>query len=328
MQVLPMPDEMSIGHIGRICYITANRVSINLNSDHYLFRRALGENGSKKSFMEQLAKHTGMDPTAYAAQHSMMPVMRPSCRNDSHRLHGDPRNINVNRIYGLDWPKKYAYVCPHCVEEDQVKTGYSWFKRIHHLEGIDWCVKHKTPLFKIKAQNPWLRVPGWWLGTNDLEPESTSYGDDDSGFLDRYADISLAFLNKTKAYLVFDLAMMLGLRFKLQRERMGGSAAGVMLSDTVKAAVPRSWGQKHWPALMAKAPGEFLQGLDSLITNIESLIPCLVYSASMAALFDTSAEVQELLVDLDQQRIHQSITNWVSQAHQSEGISSCLDCAV
>ena len=36
--------------------------------------------------------------------------------------------------------------CPQCVTEDQAQHGYSWFRRILQLPGVEWCPTHGTAL--------------------------------------------------------------------------------------------------------------------------------------------------------------------------------------
>lgn len=36
--------------------------------------------------------------------------------------------------------------CPQCLIEDHAQHGYSWFRRIHQLPGVEWCPTHGTAL--------------------------------------------------------------------------------------------------------------------------------------------------------------------------------------
>ena len=36
--------------------------------------------------------------------------------------------------------------CPDCATEDIANEGFAWFRRMHQLPGVSWCLKHSRPL--------------------------------------------------------------------------------------------------------------------------------------------------------------------------------------
>jgi hypothetical protein len=42
--------------------------------------------------------------------------------------------------------------CPACAKEDIEATGFAWFRRLHQLPGVDWCLHHSHPLHTQPAR--------------------------------------------------------------------------------------------------------------------------------------------------------------------------------
>lgn len=67
------------------------------------------------------------------------------------------REHSLLPLIGLLWPSWAACtclaghvrewrLCPICVEEDLGFRGISYWRRMHQLHGVTWCLKHKAPL--------------------------------------------------------------------------------------------------------------------------------------------------------------------------------------
>lgn len=61
--------------------------------------------------------------------------------------------------------------CPACAREDLVGAGFAWFRRMHQLPGVDWCLKHSHPLHVEPAPMNFLDFAKWKIVQVPLRTE-------------------------------------------------------------------------------------------------------------------------------------------------------------
>lgn len=69
--------------------------------------------------------------------------------------------LSAPRLFGWRWEGMHRWIlhhatyypsplversCPQCALEDLVKHGFSWFRRVHQLPGVNWCLQHECGL--------------------------------------------------------------------------------------------------------------------------------------------------------------------------------------
>jgi len=297
IKVTPMDDELAIGHEGRIAWI-------NAVADQRAFDRLMTASSTqigsatvdRPSRLSQLAAHAEMSPTDYARKHSMLPAFRVAAKHGEDLAHGDVQGESFNRRLGMLTQKKGAYICQVCVAEDLKKRHLSWYRRAHHLVGVDWCPIHQVTLFRIAAANPWAAFPHHWIEDGEIESVSRlDLVDRDMAFLGRYEQIATALLDRSLpldirvlGHLIAKRAQDLGLRKSLNGQRS-------TISDHIWMNTPNAWLKSHFSQFEKKEKASYITKIDNAL--ISRTVPAQgnVYPLALASLFDSSDEALEYL---------------------------------
>lgn len=297
VRIEPMPGELAIAHAGRMALF------LGLNSSQR-FDQWLKDQGGvlpmDRPRLTQLAAVVGMSPVDYARQHSMMGVLRVGARPAGMALYGAQEGVNFTKRLGMLTQKASAFLCPHCVEDDLKGSNFSWFRRAHHLQGVDCCPSHRTPLIKVKGSDPWALLPQHWIEQGDVEVLKLGAGDLElNGFVNRFMEIACALLERTRPIAVGHLARRLGDRARELGLRTSQDGVKSNLSDLVLRRAPEEWLMRHWPELLNKKIGAYFSGLDSALISRTVPSTGFAYATAMAALWDSSSQVHQVLKQID-----------------------------
>lgn len=284
----PMPHEPAIAHAGRIAFVKGwvNNAEFGERLAEEVKRR--GGNPISMPRLNQLALVSNMSTTDYARQHSMLSALRVAARTGEDLVHGAPESATFTRRLGMLTQRQGAYVCIDCVKEDLAPPWHhSWFRRTHHLLGVDWCPTHRTRLSRVTACEPWNSLPQHWLESGDVEPLKVCCSVlDESSFLARYVDIACALLERPKPFDTRVISEIIARRTKSLGLRSGRQGVRPLLSDRVKHAAPAEWLSQHFPELHQKHEGVFHSKLDDLVASRTVPRTGFTYSLVLAALFD------------------------------------------
>lgn len=290
IDVEPMPNELCIAHKGRLAWI--NECGSARETDQ-LIRTALIERGlnpSSMSKLNQLALVSDLAPTDYARQHSMLPILRVAAKADACHAHGSDDAQTYSVCLGMLTQSQYAYCCVECIVEDLKYRRFSWFRRTHHLTGVDWCPVHGCVLSRVDAESPFSRVPHTWLAAGKLIPVKACQPKlPDAGFLRRYAEIATALLERARPLQTQVTNRRLtekGRTLGLRPTRVGRRP---QISDRLVEAAPEEWLRMHLPGYASKVPLKYFQRIDSLSLRA-TLGAGEAYTMAMAALYDSAEE--------------------------------------
>lgn len=293
--VQAMPDELSAAHAGR--FGSLNRSPPH--KVHLTLRAALMADGHEVdglTMVEMLAFASGMPSIAYAQAHSMIPVLRVATKGDVIRPHGHSEDRSYTKRLGTMAPREGGFVCLKCLKSDLEGFGFSWFRRVHHLIGVDWCIDHRDPLWQVTASNPFFALPHVWKARGQLREVDACVQSLDAAnpFLQRYVAIAASMLTLVQPIPTTQLhrpirerATGLGLR----RSMVGKQPP---LSDRVRDLAPKRWMQAHLPGLHEKPDFAYMSRIDD---QLFSLTPAAgdSYALAMAALFPSADEAIEAL---------------------------------
>ncbi len=196
----PMPDELAIGHGNRLAILNGQgKISNLIPILHGKFQQH-GVDIPGFSTLDLLANAVGMSTPAYTVEHSMLPVLRVTAQPGNEFIHGSCEGIRLNRRLGMLIPRKFSCVCSICINEDLEKYGYSYYRRSHHLNGVDWCPKHGEVLKRVNSEKPFTNFPHVWHREKRVEPLATCshHIDETPELVRRYSEISLTFLKQSK----------------------------------------------------------------------------------------------------------------------------------
>lgn len=295
--VLPMPDEFSAAHAGRFgslnrlpTYRVQSALSAALTAEGHEIEDGM-------TMVEMLALASSMSSIAYAQAHSMLPALRVATKSDDIRPHGHPEDRTYTRRRGMMAPREGGFVCLKCVEKDLAGFGFSWFKRSHHLIGVDWCVEHGDPLWQVPGPDPFSALPHVWKARGQLRrlDACAQSLDEAAPFLHRFVAISASLLTHVQPISVTRLhrpirerAAELGLR----RALVGKQPP---LSDLVRDLAPAEWVQAHVPGLLDKADSAYMSRIDDQLLSVTPASGD-SYALAMAALFPSADEAIEAVL--------------------------------
>jgi len=283
-----MPDEIAIAHKWRIGW--NNECGSEKAVDKLLLQAAgkSREGARKKTQLYYLAVASGMSPTAYAHQHSLLPFL--CFATDGGRLYGDSSSEDVSRLFGMATAHNAAHCCVQCIAEDTSRWQFSWFRRSHQLTGIEWCPVHGCCLSKIDDPNPFTRSPHYWLTKSKLQQVRPYVKElPTSGFVRRYTDIVTAFLQQAQAFRVDDINLQMANRVS---ER-GASVRTVEghkhrpISGYIEKLAPSKWLSKNFSDFSPKARFTPRQ-VDSIATRMNTGRRAHSYALVLSALYDSS----------------------------------------
>lgn len=240
-----------------------------------------------------------MASTDYARQHSLLGLMRVAAKPEFMAPHGAEEGDAFSRRLGMLTQKSHAYLCQKCVKEDVEHWKFSWFRRIHQVQGIDWCPSHQQPLLKVTANDPWSKLPQHWYEDGEIESSHRQDIFEEGGFEARFIEIACELLEKSGPCRAEALADALKSRARELNIRSSQVGVKENLSDLVHAFAPDAWLSHTWPHLQAKVKRAFHEGLDNVLVGRTAHVKGLAYLTAMAAMWDASPNVNQLFRHLE-----------------------------
>jgi hypothetical protein len=96
--------------------------------------------------LHSLATFAAKDVHEFSRMHTLLPYRNAYSYEAVGRLHGTWEPEAVKLRLGLALIRPGPRTCSACIAEDLHFWGFPYFRRIHQLPGLDWCVKHGSPL--------------------------------------------------------------------------------------------------------------------------------------------------------------------------------------
>lgn len=300
-RIEPMPGELVSAHEGRMSYFIGvkNRKEFDCWLKQKLARTSPTQVGLSR--VAQLAAACEMSAIDYARQHSLLGVLRAVARTHSLGPHGAPQGEAFTRRMGMVNQKDAAYLCMQCVAEDLKRMKFSWFRRTHHLRGVDWCPNHKAPLVKVVAKDPWSKLPQDWVQSGAIEPETLCTGRNGiTPFEERFSDIACTLLQNSGPFDVDNIREILVARADHFGLRTCANGIRPLVSDIVWKQAPKHWLDQHLPEMKAKSAGTFLNAIDKGVSQRNIGISGFGYTTILASLWETSEDSNRVLFELGQ----------------------------
>jgi len=299
-RIEPMPEELAIAHQGRMSYF------FGVPNDHALNRwlkKKMAETTGESRYMSrltQLATVSGMGSSEYARLHSLLGVLRFAAQTNYLGDHGALEGEAFSKRMGMCLQKKGAYLCPNCVNEDLEHWKFSWFRRTHHLLGVNWCPSHRTPLVKVKSKEPWSKLPQHWVEQGDIEIDRSLVDAlDPKSFESRFCEIACSLLSSRGPIDSARLRQVLVTRAQQMDLRISEFGNRSLVSDHVARVAETPWLEKHWPEILTKSHGTHLNSLDKIFSRCSWPGTGFAYCTAFTALWDSPEQVNQLLKELD-----------------------------
>ena len=290
--VQPMPNELAQSHAQRVQFLNGckNRAELNGLLTREVRRRGRDPNGMLR--IGELAFVSDLSQAEYVTQHSMVSAFRVAAKPGEEFPHGDPAGDSFTQMNGFRTQRSGSFVCLKCVEEDMAQWHFSWYRRTHHLAGVDWCWAHGTVLQQVKSDKHFESSPYQCVNEGKIEQVDACVSVMPAeSYLARYVELSCNILLRQRPCeaakinrLISERAQELGMRVS----RIGGKKT--LLSDQMRFYVPERWLHTHVPDWPKKADRQFLRFLDLPTISLTQAHSGASYVAVLAALFETTEQ--------------------------------------
>jgi hypothetical protein len=144
-----MPDEPAWGQFRRVIQVnglgTGRRLVENFGPPPEHGKSAISQQNPK--VLEFLAgSRKRLDLWDYFRGHSIFPLLFDT-RDliDGNEAGFDWRRLSARwHIHHASqyWSPRVIRRCPRCQSDDQAQSGFDWYRRLHQLPGVEWCVLH------------------------------------------------------------------------------------------------------------------------------------------------------------------------------------------
>lgn len=270
LTVLPHPDELAKGHLGRwrmMNCIQSSSTCMDVMRDKF---EQSGFGSRSTPFLHVLATFSGLENRYYERHHSMMPFMSFAVKENLRTADGG-WTPQVAR-WGLLTPRKLAFMCPACIEEDKKDWGYSYWRRSHQLPSSFWCGKHpNVRLHWANSDAPFDRLPEHWMVDSKTEAQSLQEDIREHPVFQKFDEACKQMLQGGSNRSV---KLVRGLLCSKAHERGIATACnhnrpikGFRFSDMVKQELPTGLLHALWPSLLDKPAGGFYAELDDAVRS-------------------------------------------------------------
>lgn len=298
--VQPLPDEYIKGHLGRLRAIngfeSSEQLVRQLSEQH---RRDCKEEKSAPTH-KLIAAMLKTEPEHYLRQHSLLPFTRVVTRKKDET--NTFSNFVTARPYAIfQQERPAAYFCQACIKHDKSSMGFSYWRRLHQIPGIDICLKHEVPLYFVKYDYAFEREPHRWRNRAEQTP-SELIEISDSPLIRRYIRVAEILLTSEKRAWSHAASTALTIKVKSLGLRISPQGNSDNISDFLKQKLPEAWSKSYLPRLHEKPAGEYLHQIDGICLSQGGSGH--VFAIAMAVLFDdeTSA-VNDLLTSREQRAL-------------------------
>jgi len=314
-----MPDELARSHVLRLRAINQTSTQAQLFKSMRPAIEGRHITHDEAPVLHLLAEAAGVSPEFYATNHSMLPVLRVASRPGTDLLHGSADSASFTRRLGMLTQSADAYCCEVCSREDLVQHGFSWFRRSHHLIGVEWCRKHATRLSRIDSREPFSKLPHRWceegtLVRNATEPKSLWSA---PSLVQTYVDLAFQILTRDRPFPTDGLHLALASRARSIGLRLSAQGQRQLLSDKVLADAPLIWLRSHFPDISEKVISTFYSRIDNLLMPSTPAGVGHTYILALATLYSTASEA---LADIETQ-VEQSRLQYKRRTRDVRGVA-------
>jgi hypothetical protein len=208
-----------------------------------------------------------MDPENYLKKHTLMPIDRISAvEADQVVSYAIPKISHQN--YRLLKVQEPAGFCKIYAQEDLKDYGFSYWRRIHQLYGIGWCLHHGAALQYSEHQEKFDLQPHMTKG--DFSP-SISIHIKNQGLL-AYANLSHHLLNNPKRYHRKHISSVINTEGRRHGLQVSAHRRVRRISDLCREILPADWIDNFIPDLNTNPEGKYFPSLDGSCQSIDGVI--------------------------------------------------------
>ncbi|MBP1205782.1 hypothetical protein JOD97_003844 [Duganella sp. 1411] len=295
------PDELLAGVVGRLCVINGCTGEANLLQG---LRLVHGLPDSTPT-LHVLAEHFWSTPHQIAFGHTLLPLQRAISAHAGTKREESVVSSHVASSNISFRPKVEARSCIRCVKDAIDTDKPSYWRRVHNMHTVDWCLEHQIPLIRfplstfelLPADAVELHEGNLCMAPLEIAPNSV---------LGRYAELLRRWLNRNTAYSSIALNKVIqegcrqrGLRFSQAGKRR-------LLSDLAKDVLPQDWVERFWPEIANKTQGTYIGRLDGSCKDKHVAYPGPTCALALSILFGSADEIEVRLQSAHQEEMKPS----------------------
>lgn len=285
-----LPDEYILGYIGRIRIL--NNFQGSQETTRALLKRYQLANEGKGIFCKftAIASAIGISEESLVQQHTLAHFTHAFSVNNAatrDKPYVGKFQITTPDKSILQIPRDAAKFCPDCVSQDLTSLGFPYWRRFHQVVGIEWCPKHKTPLFSVNIStaydfHPESEIISRGAITMATDKEYLNYP-----ALRRYADIAHGLIKLTKPFHAQRSRKTLSFQALKLGIHIYKCGKGPYMSDMALENFPKDWLLRNFPLFSNKERSEPLGTIDlTCRPGISLRVPARNYVLAASLLYD------------------------------------------
>ena len=291
----PLPDELDRSYLGaamRYNGIADEKVAMNMIAS---WDGSAGLSRRERPALMLLSKLAGLETTAFAMEHTTLPLRRSITSYLVDLAHGSSSNLALLNQSGLRATRPGVYLCQDCAWEDLDFHGRSYWRREHQIPGLFWCPKHRGPLSVADDDDAVLLPTTRMVGRSARFDAVWTDALQQHPLIARYVDLCNSLMDRPRPYPVTAARDALRVQARKRGYRTyalrGAVTRGTpLLSDAMLEAFPMDWLVQLVPGLKGKSIGVIVNQVDGVLWTATSASSATVYILALALLFKSSDE--------------------------------------
>lgn len=323
----PQEDELITSHLSRLAHLNG------MGFDRFITRLTSSGRENKKhssqslEIYQRISALVGLSPEEYLRRHTMAPIERFAANSEEqvHNFELPTPHRQRDTLLRLNSP---AYFCRECASSEVEDRGFSTWKRIHQITGVEWCLIHGIQLHSVKGLDAILMQPHMII----LERSFACHADEswkENSSVIKYASFCLSMLKNPSRFHRKEISKIMLPHHSEKGLITKPNSVGKRLSDLVKEHYPISWLAKHYPSIATKAPNNHCATIDTIVSSVKG-IPGESYAISLSLLFndhtDAIAHIKSPLIKPRLLRLttSQMINLWLNNMGNVSAIAESL----
>lgn len=266
--VYPMSDEFMPGHIARFAYINGFRSASTFITELTSHSREACNNGDPLEIYQRFCSLLKIDSNNYLGKHTMLPIERMAALEETMIDSYEKPRITHHRSALLKLNDK-AFFCAKCAEEDVIQHGFSYWRRIHQIHGVNWCIQHGSnyPLSYVPGLDGYERQPH-----SIFDAEKTILdGSNCNELILRYSEISAHILTTSIRYHRRHLASVINTRIISLGFVISQHSEKLRISDFCRDLLPADWLSAYFRSIHSGQHLKYCPSIDAVSFSMQGI---------------------------------------------------------
>ena len=232
-----------------------------------------------------LAQATRMQLAKFVTKHTLAPFhFAFSAAPDI--KHSEGINLYLQNWYGTKRPITTANFCSLCANGDLHALGYSYWRRIHHLPGMNYCPAHNIRLTIAVRLAPFSNMPHRYIDPAEMQTSTSRlnavirrYGNFCQQILSKNAPLDLNYLKRLVGHWIAKMGLYSGNRGTYRPT----------LADVAAQILPTKWLIQNFSGDYPRS-GKYHLALINRIAKEFEMVPAQHYALAMALIASPEAK--------------------------------------